>query len=113
MKTIKATAPAKAYRPSEAQKVKDEANRQRNLAQMPTRRAAPAVKASPVKKSERVTSMTVSFNLAKETKGALRYEEDGFDADNMDATAIGTLYMRKAAFPDGDYPKAITITITV
>lgn len=59
------------------------------------------------------TSISVGFTLEKETTGALRYTEDGFDKSNMDATAIGTLYIRKAAFPDGDYPQSLTVTINV
>ena len=56
-----------------------------------------------------MTTKTLTFKLVNETKGALRYEEEGFDKSNMDATAIGTLYLRKAHV-DGT-PKTVTITL--
>lgn len=84
MKTIKATAP----------------------------RAKAAVKASPSKKSAPAVtdSVNTTFTLVKETKGALRYEQEGFDEGNMDATAIGTLYLRKAFF-GAPYPQTIRVTV--
>lgn len=77
---------------------------------MKTIRAKAATKATPSKKSApEPTSSELTFHLVNETKGALRYEEEGFQKDNMDATMIGTLYLRKAHV-DGT-PKSVTITI--
>lgn len=65
-----------------------------------------AIKAAPVARD-----IECHFDLVKETKGALRYEQHGFDEKNMDAVEIGTLYLRKAAFPSGHYPQHITVKV--
>ena len=57
-------------------------------------------------------SAAYTFNLVKETKGALRYEQEGFDEKDMDACLIGTLYLRKAHIDGTDYPKSITVAVT-
>jgi hypothetical protein len=52
------------------------------------------------------------FTLEKETKGALRYNEvdkDGKAIEHPDF-AIGTLYLRKSAFP-APFPQAIAVTV--
>ena len=60
-------------------------------------------------------SLKVKFNLAKQTPGALRFEE--VDANLRPVTQndpnciVGTLYIRKQAFPDGKYPSSITVDI--
>lgn len=49
----------------------------------------------------------VAFNLERETKGAVRYQEDaaqGFEK-------IGTLYIRKTTFGKPEYPKVLHVTI--
>ena len=49
-----------------------------------------------------------NFDLDRETKGAVRYQERGED----DSQAIRTLYLRKTAL-NGDVPEAIEVTIKV
>lgn len=82
------------------------------MAKKITPRAKAAAKASPSKKSAPAVtdSVNTTFTLVNETKGALRYEEAGFQKDNMDATAIGTLYLRKAFF-GAPYPQTIRVTV--
>jgi hypothetical protein len=48
----------------------------------------------------------VKMTLERETKGAVRYAEDGDDAK------IGTLYLRKSAFPNGKWPDTITVKVS-
>lgn len=60
---------------------------------------------------------TITFNLLRETPGALRYAE-GPGAENPDAHGmlVGTLYLRKAAvgkITGGGFPQKITVTIAV
>jgi hypothetical protein len=47
--------------------------------------------------------MEVRFKLEKETKGALRYQEGDEKGEVIEQAwaKIGTLYMRKSAFPRG------------
>ena len=51
------------------------------------------------------------FTLEKETTGALRYVQEGFDAKDMDATFIGTMYLRKSHIDGTDYPQSIVVTV--
>lgn len=70
-------------------------------------------KTAKARKTAAVTEpVTLTFNLVKETKGALRYEQEGFEEGNMDACLIGTLYLRKAHIDGTDYPKSITVAVT-
>lgn len=55
--------------------------------------------------------ITTTFTLERETKGALLYTELGYDAYKRDQTPIGTLYIRKKAFPDGRFPAKIKVTV--
>jgi hypothetical protein len=54
-----------------------------------------------------------TFKLDRETKGAVRYQE--VDAHGNPETvyhAIGTLYVRKTAFPKGTaVPAEVTVTV--
>jgi hypothetical protein len=50
----------------------------------------------------------ITFDLEKETKGAVRYAERG----EADAHKIGTVYIRKTALKE-PYPKAIKVTVTL
>jgi hypothetical protein len=64
-----------------------------------------------------MTQHELKFQLQNETKGALRYAEvlPGnrlAQAPNDEGAVIGTLYMRKSAFPNGQYPKTLQILIT-
>lgn len=52
--------------------------------------------------------MTVQFTLRNLTKGAVRYEE--LPSSGGEAK-IGGLYLRKSAFPSGQYPTSLTVTI--
>jgi len=57
---------------------------------------------------------TMKFNLEKETKGALRYQQvdDTGLAKTIEAGAeVGTLYLRKSAFNGADFPRSIKVTI--
>lgn len=57
------------------------------------------------------TIRTATFRLAKETKGALMFEElDQLGAPTVDL--MGNVYVRKSAF-GGERPKHITVTVTV
>ena len=47
----------------------------------------------------------VKFDLEKETKGTVKYNEQGH------APKIGSLYIRKTAFATADYPKSLTVTV--
>lgn len=47
----------------------------------------------------------IRMKLYKETKGALRYEEEGSEVDK-----IGTLYVRKDGM-SGETPETITVTV--
>ena len=70
-------------------------------------------KTAKARKTAAVTEpVTLTFNLVKETKGALRYEQEGFEEGNMDACLIGTLYLRKAHIDGTDYPQSITVAVT-
>ena len=71
-----------------------------------------AAKAKAAKPAPTNEAATLTFNLVKETKGALRYEQEGFDEKNMDACLIGTLYLRKAHIDGTDYPQSITVAVT-
>ena len=51
--------------------------------------------------------VSVQFDLEKETKGAVRYQERGH------APLIGTLYLRKNAFETADYPKVVNVCVTI
>lgn len=53
---------------------------------------------------------TLTFAIEKETKGAVRYAEEG--VGQFDEPTVGTLYVRKSAFKDlGKIPQQITVTI--
>ena len=56
--------------------------------------------------------MQIFFELFKETPGALRYQEVDQSGTPIpkDEISIGTLYLRKRAFPH--HPKQIVVTIT-
>jgi len=53
-----------------------------------------------------MTVIEVRFELEKETKGALRYQEidEKGEAIEQALAKIGTLYMRKSAFEQGGIP---------
>ena len=56
----------------------------------------------------------INFEKERETKGAVRYQEldkSGAPAAIGDGAIIGTIYIRKAAFRDGEFPPAIQITL--
>jgi len=72
-------------------------------------KSATAKKPAPLPIENDATVLT--FNLAKETKGALRYEQEGYDEKNMDACLIGTIYLRKAHIEGEDYPQTISVTV--
>lgn len=52
-------------------------------------------------------TVTVQMTQDKETKGTVRYQ------DATEGSVLPTLYVRKEAFPDGTFPQAITVTISV
>lgn len=67
-------------------------------------------KAATAKKKNEVGEL--HFDFETETTGAVRYKQKGFDKSNADATAIGTLYIRKAHL-FAPYPKSLTVKIVV
>lgn len=57
--------------------------------------------------------MNIIFTIEKQTPGAVRYmevDEDGRPVKNGNQK-IGTLYFRKTAFPSGQYPDPIKVTV--
>lgn len=55
----------------------------------------------------------IKFKLDRETKGALRYAEmddKGNIIDGADVYKVGTLYLRKHAFP-APFPQALKVTV--
>ena len=60
-----------------------------------------------------MTVIEVRFELEKETKGALRYQEDEKgEAIEQALAKIGTLYMRKSAFEQGAaFPQTLRVTV--
>lgn len=73
-------------------------------------KSATAKKSAPAPQAE-ASSTTLTFTLEKETPGALKYVEDGHDPKNMDATFIGSIYLRKAFIEGDDYPQSISVTV--
>lgn len=62
-----------------------------------------------------MTTITAKFKLDRETKGAVRYQEVD-DQGNPETVyhSVGTLYVRKTAFPRGTaVPNEITLTLEV
>ena len=60
--------------------------------------------------------MTVYLKLRNETKGALRYDEvrqDGTSFSVQQGAPLGSMYMRKSAFPNSAYPERLTVDITI
>ena len=52
----------------------------------------------------------LTFTVEKETKGAVRYAENG--VGQFDEPVIGTLYVRKSAFKElGAIPRNISVTV--
>jgi hypothetical protein len=51
--------------------------------------------------------MQVELELEKETKGAVRYAEKGDESKHI----LGTMYIRKTAFKEEQYPNDIQVTI--
>ena len=49
-------------------------------------------------------TVEIEFQRVRETKGAVVYRE-------VRGEIIGTLYVRKAAAPDGGWPETIKITV--
>jgi len=52
----------------------------------------------------------LTFTQDRETKGAIRYAEDG--VGKFDEPTVGTLYVRKSAFKElGRIPATLTVTV--
>ena len=58
-------------------------------------------------KTAPAATRTIEMVLEKETKGALRY------ADATEGSVLPTLYVRKDAFEDGNFPQSIKVTVEV
>jgi len=55
---------------------------------------------------------TLQFQIDKETKGAVRYAEQG--VGQFDEPVVGTLYVRKSAFKSlGKIPQSLVVTVEV
>lgn len=54
--------------------------------------------------------VTRMFRFLKETKNTVRYEEQLLEGEGL---VVGNLYIQKAALPDGDPPKEVTITVEI
>lgn len=53
--------------------------------------------------------VTLKFTVEKETKGAVRYQED---KEPLSEGVVGTLYMRKSAFKElGQIPPTLMVTV--
>jgi hypothetical protein len=63
--------------------------------------------------AEKTQKISMRFAHERDTKGAVRFQE--VDEDNSpvapESMKIGTLYMRKTAFKDGKFPKALKIDV--
>jgi hypothetical protein len=58
--------------------------------------------------------MKVNMMLVKTTPGALRFEQVDNKGNLMTRDqdpAVGNIYLRKSAFPDGKYPQSIQVSI--
>jgi len=58
--------------------------------------------------------LKLEMKLEKETKGAVRYQELAYDGSVKtiaDGAILGTLYIRKAAFPGGVFTPLIEVSI--
>ena len=61
-----------------------------------------------------IKAVNVNMILDRETKGALRYQEvngEGIALEIGAGAKVGTLYIRKDAFPAGVAPKGVAVTI--
>lgn len=61
------------------------------------------------KQSAGAAKFTIDFTKEKETKNAVRYQEDGTDGGE-NRGKIGTLYVQKSAFGKS-VPDKITVTV--
>ena len=57
------------------------------------------------------------FALERETKGALRFQETRKPKESVpfaieEGAPIGTLYLRKSAFKNGEFPKFVSVELT-
>ena len=76
--------------------------------------ADPPFARNPVREINAITVIEVRFELEKETKGALRYQEidEKGEAIEQALAKIGTLYMRKSAFEQGAaFPQTLRVTV--
>ena len=58
--------------------------------------------------------MRVYMKLRNQTKGALRYDEvrkDGSPYSIGDGAPVGSMYVRKSAYPDRQYPDQLIVDI--
>ncbi len=53
---------------------------------------------------------TITLTLDKETKGAVRYKEDGMDPSDPHSYKVGTMYVRKSALSQ-PYPQRLTVVV--
>jgi hypothetical protein len=53
-------------------------------------------------------TITMTFTKEKETKGTVRYMEDG----DKEQHSVGALYVQKSAYALMNSPEAITVTVT-
>jgi hypothetical protein len=58
-----------------------------------------------------MTPIIALFNVEKETKGTIKYQEVDEAGVPSFAAKIGTLYVKKSNFPDGKFPKDLRVTI--
>lgn len=54
---------------------------------------------------------TLKFKIEKETKGAVRFQEVGEDGQPAFAPKIGTLYVKKSAFPNGKIVETLELSV--
>ena len=69
---------------------------------------------NPTREINAMAVIEVRFELEKETKGALRYQEidEKGEAIEQALAKIGTLYMRKSAFEQGAaFPQTLRVTV--
>jgi hypothetical protein len=69
---------------------------------------------NPAREINAMTVIEVRFELEKETKGALRYQEidEKGEAIEQALAKVGTFYVRKSAFEQGAaFPQTLRVTV--
>lgn len=55
-----------------------------------------------------MNSVTVQFEIEKETKNTVRYQEV---VEGKEKVKVGTIYVQKSTFEDEEFPSTISVTV--